>query len=192
MLKALPLVHFLSVLLLKEQMITSVKKTLKTLAWSAQSRSISSEICLQNNYKIGRFLPIAFWRSLPWNFPRNPCLIGRFFGEFVPKNPAKFDFFSLRPIRSPDFLSQSMRKNYTLFSVTTLCNTSAYTEKFLLPVLIIQLNLSTMASLGTEIIKWQLWGGRGVIMIPILWGKDTGSGRCSGEVAMHWGLSVIL
>ena len=48
-----------------------------------------------------------------------------------------------------------------------------------------RLNLSTMASLGTEIIKWQLWGGRSVIMIPILWGKDTGSGRCSGEVAMH-------
>ena len=31
MLKALPLVHFGSVLLLKEQMITSVRKTLKTL-----------------------------------------------------------------------------------------------------------------------------------------------------------------
>ena len=31
MLKALPLVHFWSVLLLKEQMITSVRKTLKTL-----------------------------------------------------------------------------------------------------------------------------------------------------------------
>ena len=32
MLKALPLVHFWSVLLLKEQKITSVRKTLKTLA----------------------------------------------------------------------------------------------------------------------------------------------------------------
>ena len=31
MLKALPLVHFWSVLLLKEQMMTSVRKTLKTL-----------------------------------------------------------------------------------------------------------------------------------------------------------------
>ena len=35
MLKALPLVHFWSVLLLKEQMMTSVRKTLKTLVWSA-------------------------------------------------------------------------------------------------------------------------------------------------------------
>ena len=71
MLKALPLVHFLSVLLLKEQMITSVRKTLKTLVWSAQNRSISCKICLENNHKIGHFLSIAFWRCLPWNFPRN-------------------------------------------------------------------------------------------------------------------------
>ena len=70
MLKALPLVHFWSVLLLKEQMMTSVRKTLKTLVWSAQSRLIPSEICLENNHKIGRF-----------------------FSEFVPKNLAKFDFF---------------------------------------------------------------------------------------------------
>ena len=70
MLKALPLVHFWSVLLLKEQMMTSVRKTLKTLVWSAQSRLIPSEICLENNHKIGLF-----------------------FRKFVPKNPAKFDFF---------------------------------------------------------------------------------------------------
>ena len=44
MLKALPLVHFWNVLLLKEQMMTSLRK-----------------ICLANNHKIGRFLPIAFW-----------------------------------------------------------------------------------------------------------------------------------
>ena len=59
MLKALPLVHFWSVLLLKEQTMTSVRKTLKTLVWSAQNRLISSEICLENNHKIGRFLPIV-------------------------------------------------------------------------------------------------------------------------------------
>ena len=35
MLKALPLVHFWSILLLKEQMMTSVWKTLKMLVWSA-------------------------------------------------------------------------------------------------------------------------------------------------------------
>ena len=58
---ALPLVHFWSILLLKEQMMTSVRKTLKTLVCSARKQSISCEICLENKYKIGRFLPIAFW-----------------------------------------------------------------------------------------------------------------------------------
>ena len=63
-LKALSLVHFLSVLLLKEQMITSVRKMLKTLVWSAQHRSISSKICLENNHKISRFWPFAFHCSM--------------------------------------------------------------------------------------------------------------------------------
>ena len=69
------------------------KNVKKALVWSVQNRSISSEIWLENNHKIGRFLPIAFWRSLPWNFPRNSGEIGRFFREFDPKNLAKFDFF---------------------------------------------------------------------------------------------------
>ena len=89
MLKALPLVHFWSELLLKEQMMTSVTKMLKTLVWSAQNRSIPSKICL----KISRFLTIAFWWSLPWELQQNSREIVRFFREFVPKNPAKFDFF---------------------------------------------------------------------------------------------------
>ena len=55
MLKALPLVHFWSVLLLKEQMMTSVRKTLKTLVWSAQNRSISNKVFLEKNYKVGLF-----------------------------------------------------------------------------------------------------------------------------------------
>ena len=78
MLKALPLVHFWSVLLLKEQMMTSVRKTLKTLVWSARNRSISSEICPENNHKIRRFLPIAFRPSLPRKFPRNRPIFPRF------------------------------------------------------------------------------------------------------------------
>ena len=79
--KALPLVHFWSILLLEEQMMTSVRKTLKTLVWSEQNWSISSEICPENNPKIRRFLLIVFQPSLPRKF------------NFVPKNPAKFDFF---------------------------------------------------------------------------------------------------
>ena len=93
MLKALPLVHFWSILLLKEQMMTSVRKTLKMLVWSAQNQSISSEICPKNNHKFCHFLPIAFRPSLPWKFPQSSCEIGRFFCDLVPKNPAKFDFF---------------------------------------------------------------------------------------------------
>ena len=93
MLKALPLVHFWSVLLLKEQMMTSVRKTLKTLVWSAQNRSISSEICPKITSKSAVFLPIAFRPSLPQKFSQNSCEIGRFFRDFNPKNPSKFDFF---------------------------------------------------------------------------------------------------
>ena len=93
MLKALPLVHFWSVLLLKEQMMTSVRKTIKMLVWSVQNWSICSEIGLENNHKIRHFLPIAFWWSLPRKLSWNSHKIGRFFHEFVPKNPAKFGFF---------------------------------------------------------------------------------------------------
>ena len=75
MLKALPLVHFWSVLLLKEQMMTSVRKTLKTLVWSAQNRSISSKICPKITTKSAVFLTDCF------------------LADFVPKNPTKFDFF---------------------------------------------------------------------------------------------------
>ena len=77
MLKALPLVHFWRVLLLKEQMMTSVRKTLKTLVWSAQNRLISREICFENNHKIGCILPIAFWWSLRRKPPRNQPIFPR-------------------------------------------------------------------------------------------------------------------
>ena len=86
----LPLVQFWRVLLLKERMMTSVRKTFKTLVWSAQNRSISNEVFPENNHKIGLFWPIDFRLSLP----ENSCKIGRFFCEFAPTNPAKFDFFS--------------------------------------------------------------------------------------------------
>ena len=44
MLKALPLVQLWSVLLLKEQMMTSIRKTLQMLVWSVQNQSISNEV----------------------------------------------------------------------------------------------------------------------------------------------------
>ena len=61
------------------------------MVWSAQNWLISSEICLEKNHKIGCFLRIAFWWSLPRKLPRNYREIGRFFCEFVPKNPVKFE-----------------------------------------------------------------------------------------------------
>ena len=69
--KALLLVQFWSVLLLKEQMMTAVRKTLKTLVWSAQNQSISNGVFPENNHKIGFFWPIDFRLSLPWKFLRN-------------------------------------------------------------------------------------------------------------------------
>ena len=71
----LPLVHFWSILLLKEQMMTSVRKTLKTLVWSAQNWSISSKIIPENNHKICRFFtdcsPAKFAPKIPGKFLRN-------------------------------------------------------------------------------------------------------------------------
>ena len=75
------LVHFWSILLLKEQMMTSVRKTFKMQVWSAQNRLISSEICPENNRKICCFFTDCF----PAKFtPKNFREIGRFFCNFVP------------------------------------------------------------------------------------------------------------
>ena len=93
MLKALPLVHFWSVLLLKEQMMTSVRKTLKTLVWSAQNRLIPSEICPENSHKICRFFTDCF------------------LAKFAPKIPAKSaDFRTILSLKIP--------RNLTFFSAT--------------------------------------------------------------------------
>ena len=91
MLKALLLVHFWSILLLKEQMMTSVRKTFNKLVSSAQNRSICSEICPKNSHKTGRFLT-----KLPFGeiSLENSHKIGQFFHKFVPETPMKFDIFS--------------------------------------------------------------------------------------------------
>ena len=90
MLKASPLVHyFLNVLLLKSQIMTSVRTTLKTLVWSAQNWSISIEIIPENNHKIGLFYRLIFSKVCPENCRK----IGRFFREFATKNPPNLTFF---------------------------------------------------------------------------------------------------
>ena len=90
MVKALPLVHFWSILFLKEQMMTSVRKTLKALVWSVQNQWIAREICPKNNHKICRFFTDC---SSVKFASENSSKIDPFFHKFVPKNPTKFDFF---------------------------------------------------------------------------------------------------
>ena len=79
-----------------EAWVNAIKRlvSLKTFLKSAQTQSLSSEICLGRSHEIGRSLPIVFQRNWPRKFPRNSREIGRFFREFVSENPAKFDFFS--------------------------------------------------------------------------------------------------
>ena len=103
MLKALPLVHFWSVLLLKEQMMTSVRKTLKTLVWSTQNRSISSDVFPENNHKIRRFFTDCFPTKLVLKIPAKFREIGRFSAILSLKIPRNLTFFFPQSIRSPVF-----------------------------------------------------------------------------------------
>ena len=88
MLKALALVYFWSVWLLKEQMMTSVRKTLKMLVWSAQNRSIFPE----NNHKIGRFLTICTCFSAKFA-PKIPLKLADIFANFSLIIPWNLTFF---------------------------------------------------------------------------------------------------
>ena len=51
------------------------------------------EICRKKSSEIGYFLLIVSWRSFPPEISREN---GRFFLEFAPENPSKFDFFPLK------------------------------------------------------------------------------------------------
>ena len=70
MLIALAFGHFLTKLLLKEQMIIPVKKTTLNNAGHIDPELIDfSEICQKKSGEIGCFLLIVSWRSLPPKFP---------------------------------------------------------------------------------------------------------------------------
>ena len=113
MLKALPLVHFWSVLLLKEQMMTSVRKTVKTPVGSAQYRSISSKICPENNHKIRRFLPITFRPSLPRKFREIPAKSAVFAAISSLKITQNLTFFFRHlSITSPAYTIFSQRQGF--------------------------------------------------------------------------------
>ena len=68
MLKALPLAHFSSALLLKYYVRLSLLKTLNMLIKSAQNQSISSKICPENSHKIGCFYRLFFIKVSRENF----------------------------------------------------------------------------------------------------------------------------
>ena len=107
MLIALAFAHFSSELLLKEQMIIPVKKTLHNTGHIDAKLIDFSEICSKKSSEIGCFLLIVSWRSFPAKFPvksadfsKNlPLKILRKW-TFSGENPAKsadcsanFDFF---------------------------------------------------------------------------------------------------
>ena len=66
---ALALAHFSSKLLLKEQMIIAVKKTLNNAGHIDAKLIDFSEICQKKSSEIGCFLLIVSWRSFPPKFP---------------------------------------------------------------------------------------------------------------------------
>ena len=69
MLIALAFAHFSSELLLKEQMIILVKKTLNNAGHIDAKMIDFSEICKKQSCEIGCFLLIVSWRSFPLKFP---------------------------------------------------------------------------------------------------------------------------
>ena len=69
MLIALAFAHFSSELLLKEQMIIPVKKTLNNAGHIDAKLIDFSEICQKKSSEIGCFLLIVSWRSFPPKFP---------------------------------------------------------------------------------------------------------------------------
>ena len=110
MLKTLPLVHFWSVLLSKEEMMTSVRKTLKTLVWSVQNQLISSEIWLENNYKIGCFYWLLFGEVCPENSRKIPAKSADFSANFSLKIPQNLTFSSATYQKSC-WLPESKKRN---------------------------------------------------------------------------------
>ena len=103
MLIALAFAHFSSELLLKEQMIIPVKKTMLNNAGHIDAKLIDfTEICPKKSSEIGCFLLIVSWRSFPpRNFPWNWLI----FLRICPCKSFKIWLFSAKiPQNRPIFL----------------------------------------------------------------------------------------
>ena len=102
MLIALAFAHFSSELLLKEQMIIPVKKTLNNTGHIDAKLIDFSEICQKKSSVIGCFLLIVSWRSFPPKFPTKSADFSE--NYFGPDNPSKFDFFLLKSHKIGPFI----------------------------------------------------------------------------------------
>ena len=92
MLTALAFAHFSSELLLKEQMIISVKKALNSAGHINAKLIDFNEICQKNPAKSAVFYWLFLGEVFPKNFPWNRPI----FLRICPENPSKFDFFLLK------------------------------------------------------------------------------------------------
>ena len=92
MLTALAFAHFLSELLLKEQMIIPVKKTLNSAGHINAKLIDFNEICQKNPAKSAVLYWLFLGEVFPKNFPWNRSI----FLRICPENPSKFDFFPLK------------------------------------------------------------------------------------------------
>ena len=102
MLIALTFAHFSSELLLKEQMIIPVKKTLNNAGHIDAKLIDFSEICQKNPSKSAVFYWLFLGEVSPQNFPWNRPI----FLRICPENPSKFDFFPLKSRKIGRFLSK--------------------------------------------------------------------------------------
>ena len=104
MLIALAFAHFSSELLLKEQMIIPVKKTLNNAGHIDAKLIDFSKICQKNPAKSADFYWLFLGKVSPP--PEISRETGRIFWEFAPENPSKFDFFPLKSRKIGRFLSE--------------------------------------------------------------------------------------
>ena len=101
MLTALAFAHFSSELLLKEQMIIPVKKTLNNAGHIDAKLIDFSEICQKNPAKSAVFYWLFLGEVSPWNFPWNRPI----FLRICPRNSFEIWLFSAKiPQNRPIFL----------------------------------------------------------------------------------------
>ena len=102
---------FLECIVVERAMMSSVRKTLKTLVWSAQNRLISCEICPENNHKIRRLFTHCFPAKFTLKIPTKST---DFSAILSPKILRNLPFFP-RIIRSPVQLIGSTRPKFNIW-----------------------------------------------------------------------------